>query len=280
MPNVRANFATAVCDDKIYTIGGQMNPTVTVEVYDPKTDRWSTGTPLPTARAQMQAATVNGKIYVFGGLTSPEKSYGYINATEIYNPKTDSWSTGAAVPNPNPTYNYGLATLNGKIYLIGGTERFHTPATGGFDTREVNRMQIYDTATDSWTAGPSMPIAVRAVAGATTGEMAPVGIYVFGQNTERGPSLSMQVYDPKTGSWGNGTAPLSFREAPVLAVVNDTFYLMGATIQRLFPDITDGVLRKLTRRHRSRRATTSIFPSGMEPLSRLLHQYRHQRPIF
>ena len=241
MPTLRINFATTVYENKIYTIGGQQRPMRNssdapvnmVEVYDPATDSWSTKTALPTPRAYMQAGFANGKIYVFGGWTNPESpTYGYVNATEIYNPQTDTWSLGAAIP--YPIHSYALATLDNKIYLMGGNERVLAIA-GGFDYPTVNRMLIYDPATNTWTIGASLPIAVRAVTGATTGITAPEAIYVFGENTDRGSRTFTQVYDPKSNSWLNGTESPEFSTSSALAVLNDTFFLMRGSYSEFIP---------------------------------------------
>jgi len=68
-----------------------------------------------TARAEMQANVVNNKIYVISG-TLPSGSIS--NATEVYDPSSDSWSTTA--PIPTPVGLYASAAVNDKIYIEGG----------------------------------------------------------------------------------------------------------------------------------------------------------------
>src|SRR5262249_48623845 len=73
MPTPRGFFATAVVDGRIFAIGGSPNMVphdpgiATVEIYDPKTDRWSRGTDMPTPRADLTASVANGRIYAIGG---------------------------------------------------------------------------------------------------------------------------------------------------------------------------------------------------------------------
>ena len=61
MPTARGFFATAVVDGRIFAIGGSLNmvlrdpATARVEIYDPKTNRWSQGTDMPTPRADLTA---------------------------------------------------------------------------------------------------------------------------------------------------------------------------------------------------------------------------------
>ena len=73
MPNLRTDFSTVVVDDKIYLIGGYGvalerfdGYLKTVEVYDPKTERWDESPSMPTKNSPFGAAAVNDKIYILG----------------------------------------------------------------------------------------------------------------------------------------------------------------------------------------------------------------------
>jgi N-acetylneuraminic acid mutarotase len=131
---------TTGVDGRIYLIGG-MTLTRTahsvrtydgpplairdVQVYDPKSNRWSTAAPMPTARLAPAAVTgPDGKIYVIGGSLDP---FGYANyvtkrilrTTEVYDPKTNHWSSGPSlrIPRVAPA---AVMTPDGSIYAIGG----------------------------------------------------------------------------------------------------------------------------------------------------------------
>ena len=71
---------------------------------------------MPTPRGGIAAATVpsSGMIYVFGG-EAPEKTF---DNTEIYNPSTDTWTSGPSMP----IARHGLAAadIGDKVYVIGG----------------------------------------------------------------------------------------------------------------------------------------------------------------
>ncbi|MHA2431587.1 MAG: hypothetical protein ACXACC_11245, partial [Promethearchaeota archaeon] len=53
-------------------------------MYDPKTDTWSTETPMPITRHGMSVSVVNDKIYCIGGGEKPFYSFGNINL--VYTP--------------------------------------------------------------------------------------------------------------------------------------------------------------------------------------------------
>jgi hypothetical protein len=48
-----------------------MDATNINQVYNPETNTWITGTPIPTARYQMGCAVINDTIYVIGGREGP-----------------------------------------------------------------------------------------------------------------------------------------------------------------------------------------------------------------
>ena len=235
MPTKRIDFATAVYENKIYIIGGHKYPSFpalnVVEVYDPATNKWTTAAPMPAPRAYMQANVVNDKIYVISGSTVPTTGDilgGAVNTTQVYDPRLNSWSMAASIP--EPVARYVSAVVDDKIYVMGGG----TPS-GSFGTT-----QIYDPATDEWTFGAPSPIAfIGAVGGATTGAMAPKGIYVFGGfNGYGNPSLLNQVCDPETNSWTTGAEMPEYDYGySAVAVLNDTLYVMGGTYSSVGPDL-------------------------------------------
>jgi N-acetylneuraminic acid mutarotase len=223
MPTPEQSFAIAVFQEKIYCIGGlPYGNTGVNEVYDPATDSWETKAAMPTARYGLQANVVNGKMYCMGGVIelgynrdAGELITQEVNTTEVYDPSTDTWTTKAAMPNPE---GYVSAVVDSKIYII-----------------SPGLTQIYDPATDTWSTGSPPPVDITpphvdlpiegannlaATAAATTGTMAPKRIYVYDGNT-------LQIYDPKTDSWTNGTAAPTSRQYLGIGVVEDKLYFIG-----------------------------------------------------
>lgn len=235
MPTPRIEFATAVYENKIYVIGGKPsrgNASLTaVEVYDPATNSWIAKAPMPTARDSVQANVVNGRIYVISGqasLMGEKHPAVFADATEVYDPQTDTWTSAA--PIPKHVAGYASAVLDNKIYIIGGgTEE---PPIGW---HRVNTTQIYNPVTDKWVFGASLPYAVEvAVACATTGAMAPKRIYVFAGYDEIGHRDLNQVYDPITNEWTAGTKQSFYGYGEVaVAAVNDLMYVIGGSYSEL-----------------------------------------------
>ncbi len=222
MPTPRHYFGIAVCDNKIYTVGGGYwdDGWVTSnvnEVYDPQTDSWETKTSMPTSRMSLYANEVEGKIYMIGGQTGGPNSI--VNLNDAYDVATDSWAI--MEPSPYAVDSYGSAVVDGKIYILGGSASH---------SARVSLNQIYDPATDTWGLGAEMPESVRnTAAGATSGLLAPKRIYVIGGGPDMLATNFTQVYDPENDSWTLGAEMPTARGWLAVAVVNDLIYAIGGS---------------------------------------------------
>ncbi|HSL10597.1 MAG TPA: kelch repeat-containing protein [Actinomycetota bacterium] len=117
------------------------------DVYDPTTETWSRGAPLPLRVSMVQAVVLGGKIYVIGGVRRwrlPSKVSGRV---QIYDPATNTWSEGAKMPRPRGAG--GVAVYKGKIYYAGGIRRGGQP---------VPYFDVYNPASDTWKKLPNMPV--------------------------------------------------------------------------------------------------------------------------
>jgi hypothetical protein len=217
MPTARESFATAVYQNKIYCIGGRANKTILGinEVYDPSADTWETLASMPTPRYGVEACVVDGKIYVVGGGS---------NVTAVYDAETDLWTTKAPMPvAPDLRFGWSCASavVDGEIHVIGAF-----PLS--------NSHQVYDPVADSWSIGNQVIAGYYyAVAGATSGVMAPTRIYVFGADRcywslpENYPERTGQSYNPAAGDWTVCASMPSGRLDAAVVVVNDVLYAIG-----------------------------------------------------
>lgn len=217
MPLARDSFAIAVYKDCIYCIGGRIsipyvkgvtdNAITNVnQVYNTTSNSWQTKTPLPVTEYPIQACVLNNVIYVIG-----------TSGTYAYNPTSDSWTAKTPAPYVNTLFqSFVSAVFDNKIYVIG---------IGG-----VN--MIYDPTNDSWSLLHSgQPYSIQGlmgygdltgVAGASTGMLASQQLYVFyGSRT--------YVYDANNDYWQSGATMPDERFSYGLAVINDTFYLIGGS---------------------------------------------------
>ena len=170
MPTPRAGLAAAIVGRAIYAIGGRDSgggpcsqapggELATVERFDIPTQRWSTVAPLPSARSDLGAIAHGGKIYVFGGCrVRRDFSIAFLDDVDVYNPRTNRWSTAPADLPTARAAMYGVGQKGGRIYVIGGW------AGGG----PLATNEVYKVAADAWgTAAPMLT--ARAEMGVASG---------------------------------------------------------------------------------------------------------------
>lgn len=128
IPTQRNHLGAAVIDGKIYVVGGRFGPgfrserTDAVEMYDPKTNRWTKKKPMLRARGGLNVVAANGCIHAFGGEGNDEAASGVYPDHDVYNPKTDTWQSLPPIPTPVHGVT-GMAVINGWIHFPGGGTR-------------------------------------------------------------------------------------------------------------------------------------------------------------
>ena len=226
MPTARALFGITTYQNKIYCIGGYYTnyhseidnikyfDTSVNEVYDPSTDSWNNKAPMPSNISSLQANTVGDMIYVIAVGS---------NITYIYNPASDSWALGNF--SPYEVSGSASAVIGSKIYTIG-------------KSANSTVIQAYDTTQDKWSIISTSNTAVEAGngCGVTSGFFAPQQICFFDQtvNSTNGSVNQLtdiyattHIYNPLNGSWSVGASMPSNRICAGVALVNDTFYIIG-----------------------------------------------------
>ena len=130
---------------------------------------------------------------------------------------TPGWTTGADVAR-GAIQETAAVGVNGKIYVIGGIDVARAT---------VRFVQIYDTATNTWSDGPDLPRALHHANAVTDGST----IYVLGS---LGPSFEaigdVYSWNPATDSqWMTRMAMTAGRErgAAVAGVIDGKFYVAG-----------------------------------------------------
>lgn len=135
-PQPRSDAAAATDGFKLYVFGGRSSGSSdsadTVQIYDPTTNSWrssqdpgSTLAPLPQARSGMGKAIYHrGEFYLLGGARQADQVYSRV---DIYNPVSNTWRHGAAMP----TARHGISPvlLADRIYVAGGLKTGHAATT-------------------------------------------------------------------------------------------------------------------------------------------------------
>ena len=117
-PSPREHLAAAAAGTRVYALGGRSagidTNTPRLEVYDPKTRRWTRLAPIPQARGGTGAAYANGRIVSIGG----ERPQGTIAAVYAYELRTKRWRRLADLPTPR--HGLGVVAHAGRVYAVAG----------------------------------------------------------------------------------------------------------------------------------------------------------------
>jgi Kelch motif/Galactose oxidase, central domain len=198
------------------------------EIYNWHTGQWTRIAPMNTARSAPAAVRLeDGRVMVIGGA---DENFNFLASAEIYDPRTDMWSTNTASMKQKRFEDFTAVLLPGRKVLV----------AGGFDTGFVplNSAEIYDQKTNTWTPTGSMNVA--------RGEFATVvlndgRVLAVGGVSSVGPLASAEIYDPRTGIWTlTGSMSMPGRNDLALVVLRNGRVLAagGATGGETSPRLT------------------------------------------
>ena len=183
-PKFYYTYGAAVVNGTIYFMGSDIN-----EQYNPQTNTWTSKTSPPIYFGYVAAVTAcQNKIHVIGR-----------TAHMVYDPAIDTWEN--RTPMPTERYTNVANVIDGKIYVIsGGNPGF----IAQYFTSSAN--EVYEPENDSWTELEPIPTPVFEYSSAVLDNK----IYIIGGREEGvGPRPSpitlVQIYDPKTNNWTEGT---------------------------------------------------------------------------
>ncbi len=127
---------------------------------------------------------------------------------------------------PSNRQGFAIATSQNKIYVIGGWNSID-PNTGIAITLGTNEM--YDPATDTWTSKTSMPTPATSMEANVVGNK----IYVISGLSNIATatiSSSNWVYDPLNDSWGTAASIPTSVISYASAVVDNKIYVVGGDL--------------------------------------------------
>lgn len=171
-----------------------------------------TWTPLAsnvTPRSRPGGDWVGTKFYLIGGESTGGTRGDFV---EIFNAVTLTWSTSAN-PMPIPVSNImgSTAAVGSKIYVF-----------GGYDIAAARRaeVQIYDTATDTWSVGPT-PLPGGALLGCLAEAIGPTTIFVTGGSKTAGNTSESWRYDTAAATF-TADAAIPTARAYIAGAYNST----------------------------------------------------------
>ncbi len=186
--------------------------------------------------------------------------YSFVLYAQDEDPSADYWTNRADMPTARRYL--GSATVDGKIYVIGGyggpggtylatnecydpvTDTWETKASmptarnglavvalggkiyaiGGYDgSDEVAVNEVYDPVSNNWTTKASMPTARRYVGGAALGGL----VYVVGGQTDGSYKRTTEAYDPSTDTWSSRADLSVGKKAVGVVALGGKLYAVG-----------------------------------------------------
>jgi hypothetical protein len=170
---IRANMlkgvsqSTGAMDDsgRLWIVGGynstDIAPTAQVQIFDPATNSWSSGTPLPAAMHSGVGFKANGQFYVVGGIDAASNVLSTVLAIPM---NGGAWTAKTSMPVANAWMSVALGEDN-QAYVIGGSQ-----SSGGSFNQALNTTFIYNPDTNSWRSGPVLPERVMASSAVATSD--------------------------------------------------------------------------------------------------------------
>jgi N-acetylneuraminic acid mutarotase len=153
MPTARGALAAAAIGDRIYAVGGvaghikyesdiRITSSPTLEIYDVRTNTWSSGSAPLVATHHAGAAALGGRVYVIGGRRPGDIS---LDVAQRYDPATNRWQRLRRLP-------YGSGGLQSvsdgrRVIAIGGGDSWEswvTPAVWAYDPASMRWDRLAD----------------------------------------------------------------------------------------------------------------------------------------
>jgi N-acetylneuraminic acid mutarotase len=159
----------------------------TASAQHPGPGEWGMRASVLEPLSELALAEANGKLYLMGGYPASRVT---ARTVQVYDIATDTWSYGPELPVRN---NHGMAaSVNGKVYLIGGQLNADDPPN---TNSYVNTVYELDPAVGAWVTKAPMPTARSSGAAVVIDGK----IYVAGGRLPRGSDFA--AYDPATDTW-------------------------------------------------------------------------------
>ncbi len=200
--------ATVLADGDVLLAGGltvssgHVVPTGDSLLYHVATGTWAfTKGGLTTASFDAGAAlSAGGTVLYAGGLTATGASGTATATTEVFNPASDTWSNGPALP--LAVAGEVVAPLSGSQVLVAGGE---TGASGELSVLA----EVYSPSNSAFAAVQRIPVAV---ADAATTVLPSGEVLVAGGETSTGgaPSAASELFHPGNATWtSTGSLPFA-----------------------------------------------------------------------
>jgi N-acetylneuraminic acid mutarotase len=176
--------------------------------YDPKPDSWSAVARMSVARCYSGVAALDGHVWIAGGGVDVAGKRAPTDLVDIFDPKAGTVARGPSLTSRRS--ECVAAAVNGRLYLIGGTDEAGKPLT---------KVESIAPGEPQWRAEPDAPVPMAQFNGCVLGGL----IYVT--VGEQG----LFAYDPARKAWDAGLPkmPPMPPRAAIMAAHAGAVWVMG-----------------------------------------------------
>ena len=196
--------------------GGRLSQaSSTVYSYDPASDTFSEGAPMPRPRCAGGVAVYQDKIYYAGGLSGGDAQTWF----DIYDPAANTW---AELPDlPRPRDHAHATVLHGALYSIGGRDAAINATNNAID--------VFDFAAQSWTTlRATLPTERGGFASAVVGDE----ILIIGGEGGGNSYAEVETFRPDTETWRTLAPMPTPRHGIQAAICNGGVYIAAGGIRQ------------------------------------------------
>ena len=236
VPEARTEVSVSQVDDRIYVMGGFMEPedpeaverapaARTLWVYHTDEDRWESLGDVPRGTHHAALVEVGGRLYLIGGYI--ENTFDPSPRVDIYDPAMNAWMEGAPMPTPRGALAY--AVVDGRIHTVGGTvddKEGLDPEIHNTDSpdQSVGTHEVYDPVANSWERLEPMPTARNHhAAEVVDGRL----VVTAGRAGDDFTMTATEIYDPDEDSWSRGADLRTGRSGVSAASLDGWLYIFG-----------------------------------------------------
>lgn len=188
---------------------------------------WQECADIPWKVQELYGTTRDGKVIIAGGMALSEADAPVgIDRTGIYDPATDTWTEGPALPAGR--HHALMISAGGRIYAVGGAT--HGASKGHWQSRR--EVYVLDR-TGGWSTLTQMPVdQTEAMAVEHEGR-----IHILGGRTPNFDDASRwseyrdvdwhTVYDIQSNTWSTAAALPSPRNSAAVAIIDGLIYVAG-----------------------------------------------------
>jgi DNA-binding CsgD family transcriptional regulator len=214
-PTAVKDIKAGLIGELIYVPGGVDDAgkvSTTLEIFDPRTETWSAGAPLPHPISAYALATNEGQLYLFGGWNGE-----YVqDLTLIYDPTSNTWTEGS--PMPTARAYASAAVVSNTIYVVGGWD-----GEKALPTNEAYLPSRDQAGELAWINEIELPESQYAVGLQSIGEI----IFLLAQTEDQNTQILQYIPQQKEWLQTIETAPSPIQQHIATTTLQGFLYVLG-----------------------------------------------------